>query len=169
MATLYILCGYPFAGKSTLADTLIKKYGFIRVAIDSINDELGIGRDYAVEIAPAEWQRTYDIYHDRIRDNLQASKSVIADTVAHTKVSRDALRNIANECNAKTVILYVNTPLEVAKKRWLDNRINKKRSDVRDSDFNTVANNFESPDTSENVITVPNNMSIKEVYKLIEA
>src|SRR5438270_7956448 len=117
MAKLYILCGYPFAGKSTLAKALINKYGFIRVAIDNINSELGVGKDFDKEITPEEWQRTYDVYHDRIANNLKAGKSVIADTVAHTRESRDGLRKIAQESNAETVILYVNTPLEVVKER----------------------------------------------------
>lgn len=167
MATLYILCGYPFAGKSTIARALIKKYGFVRVAIDDIKRKQGIGNDIDKEIAPEELQKTYDIYHDRIMSNLKLGKSVITDTVAHTRESRDGLRKIAKENNAETVILYVNTPLNKVKKRWMKNRTTQERNDVLDKDFNSVVNDFEVPGNDENVTIISNDMPIEKIYKLI--
>lgn len=168
MTTLYILCGYPFAGKSTLAKALIQKFGLTKIAIDEINRELGVGKDFNKPITPQEWQKTYDIYHDRIHDTLKAEKSVIVDTVAHTRKSRDALRKIAHENNAESVVLYVNTPLDIVKERWLKNRIKQEREDVRDTDFNTVINNFEIPSKDENVITIPNDLEIEAICSLLE-
>ena len=34
--TLYILCGLPFAGKTTLAKELVKHFGFVHIDIDQI-------------------------------------------------------------------------------------------------------------------------------------
>ena len=167
MAKLYILCGYPFAGKSTIAKALINKYGFVRVAIDDIKKEQGIVDNVSEEITAEELQGVYDIYQDRIVNNLKSGKSVITDTVAHTRESRDGLRKIAKENNAETVILYVNTPLDIVKERWMKNRNTQERNDVLDKDFNSVVNNFEVPGNDENVKIVSNAMPIEEIYKLI--
>ena len=166
MATLYILCGYPFAGKSTVARALIKKYGFVRIAIDDIKRERGIG-NIDKEITPEELQKVYDIYHDRIVSNLKSGKSVITDTVAHTRESRDGLRKTAKECHAEAVVLYVNTSLEIVKERWMKNRSAQERADLSDADFNSVVNDFEVPGNDENVTIIPQDTKIEMIYKLV--
>ncbi len=168
MAKLYILCGYPFAGKSTIARSLIKKFGLVRVALDDINSERGIGKDSHREITSDEWQGTYDIYHNRIVHNLQEGNSVVTDTVGHTKKARNELRKLAKNNNAEAIILYVATPFDIVKERWLNNRQTKNRPDVRDNDFNRVVNDFEIPNTDEDVVTITPDMEIEEIYKLIE-
>jgi hypothetical protein len=40
---LYILCGSPFAGRSTLARALVAATGCESVALDAINSEYGAG------------------------------------------------------------------------------------------------------------------------------
>jgi adenylate kinase family enzyme len=39
---LYILCGLPFAGKTTLAKELVKRFGFVHIGIDQINTNFGV-------------------------------------------------------------------------------------------------------------------------------
>ncbi len=45
MPRVYILCGLPFAGKTTLARTLAQHLDLPRVSIDEINGERGLGFD----------------------------------------------------------------------------------------------------------------------------
>jgi predicted kinase len=159
MAKLYILCGYPFAGKSTIAKALIERYGFVRIALDEIKSEFE-GDDL---------QKAYDTYRDRIIFNLKAGRNVITDTVAHTRESRNGLKKIAADCDADPVILFIDTPIDVVKDRWMQNRVKKERVDVTDEEFNYVTSNFEVPEKEKNVITVSNDMKIEEIYRLIEA
>ena len=40
MNKLYILCGIPFSGKSTLAQALVTKFGYSKIDLDDIKFEL---------------------------------------------------------------------------------------------------------------------------------
>ena len=62
---LYILCGYAFAGKTTLAKELVSQFDFKRVAIDEINNERGMWND-ETGLSPQEWDRTYQEAYHRI-------------------------------------------------------------------------------------------------------
>lgn len=55
---LYIMCGPPFAGKSTLARALAARLRLALISIDAINTERGLGIHVA-PIAPEEWDGTY--------------------------------------------------------------------------------------------------------------
>lgn len=41
MPKLFILCGLPFAGKTTLAKELEKQFGWVRLSIDEVKFEFG--------------------------------------------------------------------------------------------------------------------------------
>ncbi len=146
----------------------MRKYRMVRIALDEINAERGIGNSFDRTMTPNEWQETYDIYHERIAANLHRGHSVIVDTVGHTREGRDGLREIAQEHNAEAVVLYLATPLAIAEERWLNNRKTKERADVRDDDFYRVVNNFEIPGDDEHVKIITPDMNIQEVYGLIE-
>ncbi len=169
MLTLYILCGYPFAGKSTIARELIPALELTRVALDDINSERGVGGDVNSAMTEEEWQESYDMYRDRIVRHLLAGNSVIVDSVAHKRQNRDALRRLAEESSARTVVLHVATPASVARERWLDNRQSGRRVDVRDDDFNRVVDGFEVPEADESVIVVEPDLNSQQVLDLVRA
>ena len=73
---LYIMCGCPFAGKTTLALALVRQLGLRRVAIDDINEERGIWDD-VVGLTPDEWATTYAEAHRRIDALLAEGHAVI--------------------------------------------------------------------------------------------
>lgn len=169
MLTLYILCGYPFAGKSTIARELIPALKLARVALDDINSERGVGDNIANAIAEEEWQESYDMYHERIVDNLKAGNSVIVDSVAHKRQNRDALRRLAQENSAQTVVLYVATLANVSRERWLENRHSMRRVDVRDDDFNRIVDQFEVPEADERVVVIEPDLNSQQVLNLVRA
>lgn len=167
MPKLYILCGYPFAGKSTIARELVSRLHLTRIALDDINAERGIGVDLRQSIPADEWEVTYDIYRNRIIANLRAGKSVITDTVAHKKENRDSLSQLAIDNHAEPIILYVATPLEVVEARWQANRQTHQRADVRDDSFYDVVEQFEEPTSDENPVTITPAMSTEDVLQII--
>jgi predicted kinase len=168
MLKLYILCGYPFAGKSTLARKLTDKFGFVHISVDEINTQRGIGLDTLKPIAPEEWQSTYKIFYERIVDNLRSGYTVVADAVAYHKKQRDYLLAIAKECNADAFVVYLKIPLETVKKRWSDNKATSVRPVVRDDDFYNVINHFEKPILSEHTIVVTSDFSDIKLAKLFD-
>ena len=149
---LYILCGLPFAGKTTFAKELVKRFGWVRVDIDEINATRGIGTRSNDEISDSDWKITYDESYRQIDEALRMRKTVINDTANFTKQQRDRLRAIANEYHVPTIVIYFNIPDEVARQRWQENRITYQRNDVTDADFAEVADNFEIPTEDENVV-----------------
>lgn len=85
---LYIMCGLPFAGKSTLTRALAARLGLAVIAIDAINDERGLGI-HAAPLSPEEWDGTYAEAFRRLDAALMAGGSVIFDAVSFTRRQRD--------------------------------------------------------------------------------
>ena len=67
---LYILCGLPFAGKSTLAGELAKTLSAAYVQLDAINGERGLGLD-GKRISSVDWDETYRIAYQRVESYLR--------------------------------------------------------------------------------------------------
>jgi len=149
---LYILCGYPFAGKSTLTKELIDQFGFSLVGIDEINRERGVGQSTGVAVTPEEWDKTYRQAYKRIEQLLGKGKSVIYDATNFTKEQRDIPRKIAQKYNVATKLLFVDVPKEIVYQRLQENRKTNSRFDVKDEDFAQVVDNFQKPSDDENVL-----------------
>jgi predicted kinase len=55
---LLLLCGLPFAGKTTLATALAAQRVWHYVSLDGVNRERGVGND-GQAIPPHEWEQSY--------------------------------------------------------------------------------------------------------------
>ncbi len=77
---LYILCGLPFSGKSTLAKELVRQFGWVRVDLDQINSERGLGGLGNDDISNNDWRITYQMSYDAVDKALKEGKTVINDT-----------------------------------------------------------------------------------------
>lgn len=145
---LYILCGLPFAGKTTFAKKLEEKLGFVRISPDDIRFELDIKH----QPSDQEWEKIFEESYKRIDNALQTNKSVISDSLNFKKEERDILRTIAKNNNTQTKVVYINTPLDTVKQRWQENKKTMKRNDVPSDDFMLVVTNFDIPDKEENIL-----------------
>jgi predicted kinase len=139
-----VLCGLPFAGKSTLGCALAHLLGIARVELDAINTERGQGLNSA-PIAAAEWDTTYDEAYRRLRVRLRSARDVIFDAGGFTRAQRDELRALAAEAGATMRIVCVSTPAQMAVERWQRNRISRDRHDVRDDYFAQGLAAYEPP------------------------
>src|SRR4030042_2281801 len=101
---LYIICGLPFSGKTILAKYLTKRFGFVRVNFDDINEERGLGEKRNDEISDEDWQKTCEIAYDDIDQALAMGKTVVNDGANHSKAERDKLREIAKKYNVPTYV-----------------------------------------------------------------
>ncbi|HSD98907.1 MAG TPA: ATP-binding protein [Patescibacteria group bacterium] len=163
---LLILCGLPFAGKTTLAK-LFEQKGFKRITVDDINIELGIEFSLEKQIDYDDWVKAYAHYYKSIRNALTKGESVIADGVAYMRKERDELREIAASCNAKAYVVYVPTSEHIAKERWQENKKTGKRQDIREEDFDEVIHHFKVPTEDEHTIVVPNQDSNEQTIEQI--
>ncbi len=146
---LYVLCGLPFAGKSTLAVSLTRKLGIPCVELDSINSERGLGGE---PISPEQWEETYGESYRRTRHLLGTGNDILYDAANFTRVERDTLRGIAASVGASVRLIYVYVTPEEATARLRRNRSTRLRKDVRDDDFALVLNAFEPPLADEDAM-----------------
>lgn len=150
-ARLLIMCGLPFAGKSTLARALAAHLGAVHLETDTINTERGLGVNGAA-ITACEWAATYREAYRRLEGLLSAGNTVVYDAVNYRRVQRDQLQRIAQRCGVATQVIFVTTPAERARQRLEGNRVEVVRFDVRDDDFAEVASRFEPPTADEHVL-----------------
>ena len=144
---LYIMCGLPFAGKTTLAKEMVKMLSIRRVSVDEINGERGIW-NADTGMSPEEWTKTYEIAYQRIGTFLSEGESVVDESANFTKEQRHRLRAIAEKYNAQAYVIFVDVPLAEVQRRWQANR----QTMVRDDDFAHVVECFEPPTMNENVL-----------------
>jgi len=79
MARLYLICGLPFSGKSTLAARLAQWLGCPVVSFDAINQERGLHFAGERELTGAEWAETYAIARERVAERLKLGQDIILD------------------------------------------------------------------------------------------
>lgn len=150
-AILYVLCGLPFAGKSTLGRALAARLRIPRVEIDAINTERGQGLDLA-PITSEEWAATYAEASGRLGGSLRAGTPAIFDAGGFTRTQRDDLRALAEGCGAGVCLIYIAVPPQVAIARWQHNRLTGERYDIRDDYFALALDHFEPPAADEGTL-----------------
>lgn len=164
---LLLLCGLPFAGKTTLAGALACRLGLRHVSLDEVNRERGIGL-HGQPILPHEWEATYAEAYRRVEALLSTGQAVIYDETNFLRAQRDRLRAIAARHGAPTHVIHVDVPAAEARRRWLANRLTGARGDVRDDDFAHVVARFEPPTEAERVLrydgTIPAEVWIDQTF-----
>lgn len=146
-----MLCGLPFAGKSTLARRLAERFGWMHLEIDAILRERGIGFDGEV-IARNAWSAAYREGYRRLGALLDAGHNVVYDATNFRRVQRDQTRRIAAKHGATTRLIYVATSESEAQRRRDCNRVQRLRAGVRDEDFAEVRDRFQPLDADEHAL-----------------
>lgn len=147
---LYIMCGLAFSGKSTLTKEITRHTGAILVSQDSIWFEK-LEETKTIGKKPT-YLSVLDISKTKIRKALMSGKSAIFDNTNAGFNHREEFRQIANECGAKSVVVYLNVSNEELQKRWETNKITRDRHGVNENEIQTVRSHFEAPTQTENLI-----------------
>ena len=153
-STLYILCGFPYSGKSYIAKELVKETNITVVSIDDIFYSKGFSWDDNRLPHAEGWKEIFDISYIQSQDALKIGKNVLYDSTNHTKESRNELRKVALSVNAETVVIYIQAPVETIWERWEENIKTKERSVVSKELVQMTIDSFEIPDTDENVLII---------------
>ncbi len=154
--TLFILCGFPYAGKSYIVNKLKSKTDIEVVSIDDIFKTKGFDWDSNILPSSNEWQHIFDESYEKIKIALDKGKNVLHDSTNQTIVSRDTLRKVAASADADSRILHIKTPIETVWKRWEDNQKHQTRSVISRELVQSTIDIFEEPSKSENILTVEN-------------
>ena len=155
------MCGLPFSGKTSFAKKLEEKKGWERVDIDEIKSESGFEGVSDDDVSHEEWVKMFTNMFDRIRKSLNKGKTVISDISNLEKSDRDRLRKVAEEGNFPTVVVYLNTPVDIARKRWLTNKAKKLRFDLTEKIFEEACSSLQVPTEEENLIVLDYNEPVE--------
>jgi predicted kinase len=153
MGTLIILCGQPYAGKTTLGRAVVARFRFETVDVDVTKEQLyGLGLDDD-DLTHEQWVRIYEDTDRQTAGYLQAGSSVVDDSRNFRKFERVHAKAIADRCAADFVTIYVKTPEAVLRHRLHENRKNPTRHDIEDNVFEEFLTLFEPPTEEEHPLT----------------
>lgn len=108
--TLFVVCGLPFAGKTTLANALIARFGLRSVDVDETKRRLYGTTVPDDELTPADWVRIYQETDHEIAGDLRSGVSVVDASRYFRKEERDVARQLAQTQQARVVTIFVETP-----------------------------------------------------------
>lgn len=149
--TLHVMCGLPFAGKSTVATRLSAELGALVVSIDEIKTSLGL-RDVWEDMSADDWNRIFSKAAELVTRELRGGRSVIYDSTNHTRASRDALRELARRGGGKARVLFLDASVEEVESRWRSNKERPERMDLSEWAFRKTLEDFEPPKDEDEVV-----------------
>ena len=150
MLSLFLVCGWPFAGKTTLERALLQRFALARVDVDDTKRELFGQTVEDAQLSHADWSQIYAKTDDQIRRHLGAGRSVVDASRNFRREERTLARQIAAANHANPVTIFVDTPEEIVRRRLLENRISRVRHDVSDQEFEDLVRGMEPPTADEN-------------------
>ncbi|NOT06389.1 MAG: ATP-binding protein [Anaerolineales bacterium] len=148
--TLYIMCGLPFSGKTTLAHILADQCGCVHLDLDSLANQKGLTPEEGID--DNQWGLLFNEAHQHLAALLSSGKSVVFDAVNHDRVGRDRLRAISRQNGSSVYVIYIKLTIQELEQRRRVNLDNRKRPNVREQDFVELARDFEVPTMEENLL-----------------
>ncbi len=145
---LYILTSLSFAGKSVLARAIHTARRIDVVDPDAVGRDRGLGLNGEF-LTDVQWSVIHAEAERRAAEALGQGRDVVYDTTSFTRQQRDALKVLAHDHGAASVVIYVAIPRDQAWRRWAMNNETQERSLVHPDDFAMVADHFEPPGSAE--------------------
>ncbi len=149
---LLITCGLPFSGKSTLSNLAAEMLDLTRVSVDDLVPNLG----QAIEADLVNEKSWLDAYVDAMnvtKHQLGEGRSVMFDSVGHTRKNRYRLRRLAERHDAEFGIVWLQTSRTEALARLTRNQAAPVRPSVPIESFTTIADQFEPPQSDESFVS----------------
>lgn len=160
---LYILCGLPFSGKTTLAKKIAEYTGSKLIAFDQLWLELEKDTTLASSLKGVEgWRLTRTVAKERIAENLKNSRSVVYDDINIRFEHREELREVARQHGGIPVVVYVDTPAAIRAEREKENLLTKRRHDVEPVHSIKALVQFEKLGVPENVVVFSSENDLEE-------
>ncbi len=152
-AKLYLMLGYPGAGKTTTAKVIHELTGAVHLWADHVRRETFGEPTYTHE----ENIKLYDYLNKVTEQMLASGQSVIFDTNFSFYKDRQKLRDLAHEQGAETKVIWVTTDKATAKARaTADAHAQETRvlGNMAEETFERMSSNLEPPRDDEHVIEV---------------
>lgn len=147
MRRLYLMCGLPRSGKTTLARAIAARIEGEFVSLDEINAERGLRGDQDLPVT--EWARTHEIALDRCRAMMAEGRPVVVDDTNCFRWLRDDHRRDAKVAGYEVQVVFLDVPLEVCLERA---RAGAPEDDLPLEIMVRTAQEFEAPTLDERAI-----------------
>lgn len=150
--TLFLMLGFPGAGKTTVSKMIEQRTGAVHLWADHERRK----RFGEPSFSHEENLKLYTDMNTMVDSLLARHKSVIFDTAFNFYKDREHLRQIAARHGARTVIIWVRTPKELARERATTNahlQHTRMLGNMHPTEhFERLSNNLEPPIEGEHVI-----------------
>ena len=152
-ATVYLICGFIGAGKTTFAKTLEERTGAVRITKDEWSIRL-IGSDPAFD-GYAEWDaKIIELSRDFALYLAEKRIDVIMDEGFWGKGEREDLRRRVSAIGAEAVVYYVDTPIERIRERVAErnNNLTKESFEISQEKLEGYLMNWQPPGEDEHYL-----------------
>jgi len=150
------MCGFPFSGKSTLAQCISETLGMPVVAVDDLHVRHH-NRFDGEAITDRDWLLAYKAAYRDTERYLGDGESVIFDSVGYTRKDRDRLGRIANRHQAHPLVVWLDVSAADARQRLERNRRQRERANVPVANFLQIVGRFEDPTADEATVIYRSN------------
>ncbi|HSW66441.1 MAG TPA: AAA family ATPase [Bacillota bacterium] len=163
--TLYLMVGYPGAGKTTVSRYIQELTGAEHLWADH-------ERNTMFQNPSHDHQENIELYTElnrRARDLLHEGKSVIFDTNFNFYKDRKRLRIMAAKEDADSVVVWVNTPIDVARERatqQAEGQETRVWGNMPLHRFERISQSLQPPEPAEQPITLDGRGLSREAVEL---
>ena len=164
--TLFMMFGYPGAGKTTAAKVVQEITGAEHLSSDVLRLELFPNPTYD----QAEHDAVYAKLDERAEEYLRQGKSVIYDANLNRYKHRLEKYELCDRTGAKAVLLWVQTPKQLARERAVMRGHHHlvPKDETFESMFDRVTSIIEEPQEDEPLYTINGNpLNRNEVSELL--
>ncbi len=143
---LYVVCGLPGTGKTTVAGELASLTGGIVLRTDEIRKQITSDPKYT----PEEKGRVYDAMLRTAGSMLRAGAVVILDATFHLRKEREAAKEVAEKAGKRLALIEVKCSEEKVMEH-----LGKRHGDASDADFSVylkIRREWEPVDGEHSVI-----------------
>jgi len=150
MAVLYLMFGYPGAGKTTTAEIIHKLTGAVHLS----SDDLRLKMFPRPQFTPDEHDKLYNALDDQTRQLLKDGKSIIYDANLNRYQHRQEKYDICRQTGSTPVLVWIQAPPEIAKRRatHVERQHLVPKSESPDDMFDRIAGILEPPAKDEHPI-----------------
>lgn len=150
MKQLYLLCGMPFSGKTTLGKTFAEYITASYISLDEINAARGLfgGEGIPVE----EWEKTHHLAMKQLKEIAPSQKDIILDDTNCFRWLRDRFRDLAAQYGYQTTLIFLDVPVASIEQRIRANDRTPTRHTVKPEIVAAMQQTFEPPQADENTL-----------------